>query len=109
MPYKTTRRIFEKAKLYETEARNATLITLFLAEHKFAVYGDEGIHEKVPEHFWEETVEGMRRSFAEGKMKQGLLHGINALGENLSKYFPVSSDDVNELSNELKFGAHENE
>jgi len=108
-PYKYTRRIFEKAKLHETKARNATLITLFLTEHKFAVYGDEGIHARVPENFWEDTVAAMRQSFAAGEMKQGLLKGINALGENLAKYFPVEADDVNELSNELKFGEHEDE
>ena len=108
-PYKATKRIFEKAKLYETKERNATLIALFLTEHKFAVYGDEGIHSKVPENFWEETVDEMRRSFADGEMKAGLLKGINALGENLAAYFPVDVDDVNELSNELKFGEHEDE
>jgi len=108
-PYKTTRRIFEKAKLYETKERNATLIALFLTEHKFAVYGDEGIHKKVPENFWEDTVTAMRQSFADGQMKAGLLLGINALGENLATYFPVDSDDEDELSNEIQFGAHEDE
>ncbi|MCF7807404.1 MAG: TPM domain-containing protein [Candidatus Marinimicrobia bacterium] len=108
-PYKTTRRIFEKAKLFNTKERNATLITLFLTEQKFAVYGDEGIHARVPENFWEETVEAMRTAFTNGQMKAGLLKGINALGENLSKYFPVDTDDVNELSNDLKFGDHEDE
>jgi uncharacterized membrane protein len=108
-PYKTTRRIFEKAKLYETKERNATLIALFLTEHKFAVYGDEGIHKKVPENFWENTVDQMRQSFSEGKMKEGLLNGINALGENLATYFPVQGDDQDELSNQLKFGDHEHE
>ena len=51
----------------------------------------------------------MKLSFSEGKMKEGLLHGINTLGENLAKYFPVASDDENELSNDLKFGDHEDE
>ncbi len=103
-PYKSAKRIFEKAKLHQTKERNATLIVLFLSEQKFAIYGDSGIHEKVPENFWESTVSEMKEHFAQGKMRQGLLHGIKQLGENLAKFFPVADDDVNELSDELKYG-----
>jgi uncharacterized membrane protein len=103
-PYKAAKRIFEKAKLFETKERNATLIVLFLSEQKFAVYGDVGIHEKVPKNFWEETVDEMRLQFSKGNMRKGLLAGINKLGENLATYFPVSTKDVDELSNEIKFG-----
>lgn len=103
-PYKFAKRIFKKAKLHQTKERNATLIILFLTEQKFAVYGDAGIHEKVPENFWEETVANMKTSFAKGKMLEGLLYGINELGKNLAKYFPVAHDDVNELSDDINFG-----
>ena len=102
-PYKAAKRIFEKAKLHQTKERNATLLVLFLSEHKFAVYGDVGIHEKVPVDFWEETVDEMRAQFGQGNMRDGLLAGIHKLGENLAKYFPVAADDVNELSDEIKF------
>lgn len=108
-PYKTAKRIFEKAKLYETKERNATLIALFLADKKFAVYGDSGIHAKVPEGFWDETVAEMRSKFAAGAMQEGLLVGIRQLGENLAKYFPVATDDVDELSNEIQYGKTDDE
>jgi len=103
-PYKMARRIFQKAGLYQTKERNATLIVLYLAEQKFAVFGDAGIHAKVPANFWETTVADMKADFAQGRMLAGLLHGIQELGENLAKYFPVAADDVNELSDEIKFG-----
>lgn len=103
-PYKAAKRIFEKAKLHQTKERNATLIVLFLSEHKFAVYGDVGIHEKVPADFWEATVDEMRTQFSQGHMREGLLAGIKKLGENLAKFFPVAEDDVNELSDDIKFG-----
>lgn len=108
-PYKTTRKIFEKAKLHQTQERNATLIALFLVEHKFAIFGDKGVHEKVPVDFWEQTVSEMKIHFAEGRMQEGLLHGISELGQNLAKYFPVAADDKNELSDDIKFEEHENE
>ena len=90
--------------MHQTKARNATLIVLFLSDKKFSVYGDVGIHEKVPADFWETTVSHMKALFAEGKMREGLLVGIETLGENLAKYFPVSEDDINELSDTLKYG-----
>ncbi|MCF7823346.1 MAG: TPM domain-containing protein [Candidatus Marinimicrobia bacterium] len=102
-PYKTTRKIFEKAKLHETKERNATLIAMFLSEQKFAIYGDVGIHEKVPSDFWELTVAEMKTHFAAGRMQEGLLHGIRELGNNLAKYFPVQADDVNELSDQINY------
>ena len=108
-PYKTARRIFQKSGLYKTRERNATLIVLYLAEQKFAVYGDAGIHEKVPADFWETTVAGMKADFAAGRMLEGLLHGIRELGENLAKYFPLREDDVNELSDDLKYGEGDND
>jgi len=108
-PYKSAKRIFEKSKLHETKERNATLIVLFLAEKKFAVYGDSGIHEKVPKGFWDATVAEMRAKFAAGDMLNGLLLGIEELGENLAKYFPVASDDVNELGDDLQFGDADHE
>lgn len=108
-PYKSAKRIFEKARLDQTNERNATLIVLFLSEKKFAVYGDAGIHAKVPENFWESTVSGMKAKFAAGDMLDGLLLGINMLGENLAKYFPIAEDDSNELSDDIQFGASDHE
>ena len=103
-PYKAAKRIFEKAGLFKTKERNAILLVLFLSEQKFAIYGDEGIHKKVPEDFWESTIAEMKTLFAQGEMREGLLTGINKLGKNLAKYFPVAADDVNELSDDLKYG-----
>ncbi len=51
----------------------------------------------------------MKAQFAEGRMKTGLLHGIQQLGENLATFFPVAIDDVNELSDELKYGDDDHE
>ena len=48
----------------------------------------------------------MRSQFGQGKMREGLLAGIHKLGENLATYFPISSNDDNELSDDIKFGDH---
>lgn len=102
-PYKTARRIFAKNNLHHTKDRNATLIVLFPAEKNFAVIGDEGIHTKVPQTFWDEVVAEMSTRFQAGKMAEGLIGGINRLGEVLARYFPHQDNDVNEISDELRF------
>ncbi len=103
-PEKAARKIFKRLKLYRTAGRNATLIVLYIASRKFAVIGDQGIDEKVPADFWYTTVAVMGDHFTAGRIKAGLVEGIGILGEALSKYFPVRSDDINELSDELHYG-----
>ncbi|MCF7797466.1 MAG: TPM domain-containing protein [Lentisphaeria bacterium] len=102
-PYKTARRIFAKHNLHKTRERNATLIVLYPREQKFAVVGDEGIHARVPENFWDDVVAEMTQHFQAGDMRTGLVKGINRLGEKLAEYFPYQADDVNEISNDFRF------
>jgi len=80
------------------------LFYLAIADHKFAILGDAGINQKVPENFWEEIKEEMTASFKEGKFTEGLSTGIKKAGEQLKHHFPWQEDDVNELSDEISFG-----
>ena len=102
-PYKTARRMFAKHKLHRTKERNATLIVLYPREKKFAVVGDKGMHAKVPEDFWDDVVADMTRHFQKNEMRDGLIKGINRLGEKLAEFFPRQADDVNEISDEFQY------
>ena len=44
--------IFEKLEMHKTEQRNGILFYIALKDHKFAVLGDAGIHQKVGDEFW---------------------------------------------------------
>ncbi len=103
-PEKAARKIFKRLKLYRTAERNATVIVLYIASRKFAVIGDQGIDEKVPTDFWDNTVAVMGDHFKAGRIKEGLVEGIDILGAALAEFFPISSDDINELSDELHYG-----
>lgn len=96
--------IFEKLEMHKTQLRNGVLFYLAIADHKFAILGDAGINQKVPENFWEEIKEEMTASFKEGKFTEGLSTGIKKAGEQLKQHFPWQEDDVNELSDEISFG-----
>jgi len=96
--------IFAKLKMHKTELRNGVLFYLSIEDRKFAILGDAGINEKVPENFWESVKETVLEQFKSGNQAEGLVKGILMAGEKLKAHFPYQKDDVNELSNEISFG-----
>lgn len=96
--------VFKQLKIHETELRNGVLFYLAVQNRKFAVIGDEGINEVVPEDFWERLKADMLDAFREEKFTDGLIDGITRTGEYLKKHFPYQTDDINELSDEISFG-----
>ena len=97
--------IFSKLEMYKTEQRNATLIYVAVKDRQAAVYGDEGIHQKVGAEYWKDLVTRMLGMFKDEKLADGICLGITALGEALNTYFPYNNDtDKNELPDEIVFG-----
>ncbi len=97
--------IFEKLEMHKTELRNGVLFYLALDDHRFAILGDAGINQKVPDNFWEQIKEKMAAYFKEGNFAQGLTTGITMAGEELKQYFPYQKDDVNELPDDISYGS----
>ena len=96
--------IFGKLEMHKTVLRNGVLFYLAVEDRKFAILGDGGINEKVPEDFWESTKDVVISKLKDGKYAEALADGIIKAGEQLKKHFPYQSDDVNELSDEISFG-----
>ena len=99
-----TVRVFEKLKMHETQLRNGTLIYLAIKDHKFAIFGDEGINEIVPDNFWEDVKDEMGQHFNKGKFADGVARGILLIGEKLKEFFPYQQDDINELPDDISVG-----
>ena len=101
-PVKKAIKIFKKTGMDRTEARNGVLIYLASASKKFAIIGDKGINEKVPDGFWDETAKKMQIFFIEGNFTEGLKAGIEDAGNKLREFFPYQGQkDKNELSDEI--------
>lgn len=100
-PYKAAVSVFEHLGMHKTEARNGVLIFLALKEKRFAIIGDQGINEKVPDDFWEETSRVMAGHFRRDDFAGGIAAGIANAGEKLAAFFPWKEDDVNELPDEI--------
>ena len=96
-------RIFKKYKLDQTSQRNCVLILVVTTNRQFLIYGDQGIHEKVGQGFWEEIEKSITAKFKDNKMGDGLSTGIHLIGIRLAHYFPFQRDDINEISDDVVF------
>jgi uncharacterized membrane protein len=97
--------LFEELGIIKTEQRNGVLFYLAVKDKKFAVIGDSGINALVEENFWEDVKHLLTEHFKRGEFAAGLAAGINRAGLKLKKHFPCQKDDINELSDEISFGA----
>lgn len=103
-PLKHAAEVFHELGMDQTEARNGVLIYIAVEAHKFVIYGDKGIYEKVPHDFWDITRDHMQAHFRKKEFKQGIIEGVLSAGEQLQKYFPWNNNDANELSDEVSRG-----
>ena len=98
--------VFDKLKMYQTQDRNGVLFYLAVVDKKFAILGDSGINEVVPDHFWENIKEQMTIRFKAGEFTKGLIEGIKEAGTQLGEHFPFQGDsDINELPDDISFGS----
>ncbi|WP_270088986.1 TPM domain-containing protein [Sphingobacterium sp. SYP-B4668] len=95
---------FKKLEMHATAQRNGVLVYLAAHDHLFAIIGDAGINERVGPDFWESTKETMASYFRTGELAKGLIAGVHQAGNQLKHFYPNTSDDVNELPNEIHFG-----
>ena len=96
--------VFVTLGLHRTERRNGVLFYVATEDRKFAVLGDEGIDNVVPEDFWNSTRDVMRTQFRNSAFAEGLCAGITLAGQQLKHFFPYQDDDTNELPDEISFG-----
>ena len=100
-PRERALRSFNTLKMTETAARNGVLIYVASDSRKFAVIGDKGINDVVPEDFWADVCVLLHDAFAEEKYADGLENAVRLIGQKLQDYFPYQEDDVNELPDEI--------
>jgi uncharacterized membrane protein len=79
---------FQRLGMGKTTERNAVLIFVAPRAHKFAVVGDQAIHEKSGEHYWRKLVERIRDHFREERFSDALVDIIRDLGSELATHFP---------------------
>jgi len=100
-PFVEARKKFHRLRMHKTRERNAVLIFVAPRVHKFAVIGDQGIHEKCGDQFWQRIVKKMRTHFQNAKFSDALIEAVEEIGDALASDFPRTRDDKNELPDDL--------
>ncbi len=80
-PLVAAQRKFHRLGMHKTRERNAVLIFVAPRVHKFAVVGDNAIHEKCGDEFWQRVVERMRTHFQNEKFSDALIEAIKEVGK----------------------------
>lgn len=93
--------VFDRLGMHRTAERHGVLIYVAVADRKLAVIGDQGIHERVGEAYWQRLVADVLAHFREARPRDGVLHAVSELGAALHRHFPRAPDDRNELRDEM--------
>ena len=100
-PLDAAQRKFQRLGMHKTRERNAVLIFVAPRVHKFAVVGDQAIHEKCGDELWQRVVEGMRTHFQNEKFSDALIEAVYDIGTVLETHFPKTVSDTNELPDDV--------
>lgn len=95
--------VFKRLCKNQTAEKNAVLFHVNFEQKYLTIIGDEGIHEKVHQHFWEKMHDKITAAFSQGNFHDGLKNAVLETGLELKKYFPIAGENPNELSNEITF------
>lgn len=92
---------FFELKMDGTAERNAALILFAPRVRKFAVFGDQGIHEKCGDDFWHGVSATMREKLRAGDFTGAVVEAVETIGAALATHFPPRKDGDADRGNEL--------
>jgi uncharacterized membrane protein len=96
--------IFGKLKMYKTKSKSGVLLYFATEDKKIAILGDTGIDSIVEPSYWNHIIETISETIRQQDIPQGILKGVELVGEKLIEHFPESSGQHNELPNEISYG-----
>lgn len=93
--------LFADHRVWDTEYNSGMLIYLNLCEHSIDIVADRGIHHAVTSNCWDDICQQMLPHFKQQDFTQGLIVGINILGQTLQKFYQnkVKLTENNEINN----------
>jgi uncharacterized membrane protein len=89
--------VFHRLGMHRTALRNGALIYVAIEDHKLAVIGDVGIHDRVGQAYWERLVADIAADLRTGRPRDGLVGAVRELSRMLATCFPRQPGDINEL------------
>jgi uncharacterized membrane protein len=92
---------FHRLDMDTTDDRNAVLFYVVPRERTFAVIGDDAVHAKCGQSFWDETAKALEKDFKDARFTEGLVAAIEHAADLLAAHFPRRRGDRNELPDEI--------
>src|SRR5512143_4019725 len=86
-------RRFHLLGMTKTAERNGVLIYIAPRARRFRILGDAAIHEKCGEGFWKEVAATMEAHLRKGELTEGVVAGVERVGEVLARHFPRRAAD----------------
>ncbi len=94
-------RAFFERGLYRTKKNTGVLFFLSLLERKVWVLADKGIHGKMDQGTLDRFANEVSKGVREGRACDALSRAIQEIGALLSRHFPITADDTDELSDDV--------
>ena len=92
---------FHRLDMDTTDDRNAVLFYVVPRDHTFAVIGDDAVHAKCGQSFWDETAKALEKDFKDARFTEGLVAAIENAADLLATHFPRRRGDRNELPDQI--------
>ena len=95
---------FQKLGMTATRERNAVLIFVAPRSQKFAVIGDEEFIDAVATSSGRSSSRRLGNTSRREEFTSAIVKAIEVAGERLAQHFPRTTDDRNELPNQVEEG-----
>ena len=99
-PVKAARERFVRLGMEKTVRRNAVLVFFAPEARRYAVVGDQGIHERCGgDDFWKTLVDGVMRPLLKAeRYTEAIVAAVAQVGQAMAVHFPrEAGEKVNEL------------
>jgi len=97
--------VFAALNMHKTAAQNGVLVYVALKDRQLAILGDQGIHQKVGQEFWNQQVRHILADFNKSDYAGGIASIVTEIGHALETHFPYHrGTDTNELPDDIVFG-----
>lgn len=103
-PLDRAKEIFLELNMHQTRDRNGVLLYIATEDHQLALLGDEGIHQRLGQSFWENEIRTILSDFKHHHFIDGVCHIIGDVGQALKHHFPFENGDINELDDTIVYG-----
>jgi putative membrane protein len=93
--------LFRASAERRTIGRTGVLIYLSLAEHRAEIVADEAVLKVTTPECWGDAMAELIGELREGRPGEGLALAVEEVGEVLTRHFPKTSADTNEIPDKL--------